>query len=188
VPSAQPRFLTILARIHSTLSIAPSLPTPSLHSAQSPADGVTTANPSNQAASQSPTAADSSTLTLPGAVELPFVPAVERQRERGEASEDAIVVVGQARARKRKRTGAKGKAEGDGEAKEAKEAIEVEPFDYAAASNILDEGPEPEAEERAGRKKKKQAKGAAPYQYGDFGAPPKAHSQPKSGNVSRTFR
>lgn len=105
---------------------------------------------------------DGDTLTLPGTVELPFVPASERRQKARTAEEaDAIVVVGQ-RQRKRKRVkgaGAKGK-DGEAAAVETRDQEDAEPFDYNAVSNILDEGSEPEVEESSSRKKKHKTKGA----------------------------
>ncbi|CCM05603.1 uncharacterized protein FIBRA_07831 [Fibroporia radiculosa] len=179
--SDQARFLEVVARIHGTLVIAPSVPklaatAPS--SAAGSSSGARTApgpdSDERRTSSEKGTSAD----------EIPFVPAAQRQQANSAVVDDSIVVVGQAKPQKRKRVG-KGKGKADGS--ETPGAEDVMPFDYGAVSNILDEGSEPEAEEQSSRKKKLK-KGAVAYQYGDFPAPPKAHSQPKSGNVSRTFR
>lgn len=183
--SVKPRFIEVLTRIHSTLTVAPSLPKSSSVIKSAASGNALLAQDAEASAPE-----DGDTLMLPGTVELPFVPASERRQKARTAGEaDAIVVVGQ-RQRKRKRVkgaGAKGK-DGEAAAVDSRDQEEAEPFDYNAVSNILDEGSEPEVEESSSRKKKHKTKGPAPYQYGNFGAAPKAHSQPKSGNVSRTFR
>lgn len=132
---------------------------------------------------------------VPGQVEMPFVPASERQemkRTNVEQEQDSIVVVGQSQRKKRKRVAAI-KVEKEGEA-----ALE-ETFDYSAVSNILDEGSDHEPE---GRKRRQKTQGvfyrtvlvvphltlSGRFDYGNFRAPPKAHSEVKSGNQSRTFK
>ncbi|PCH40326.1 hypothetical protein WOLCODRAFT_162269 [Wolfiporia cocos MD-104 SS10] len=177
VPSQKDRFREVVDRIHASLVIAPSAPivqpavmSTSESSSVTPARDVPAVN-----------------LTLTDAVEIPFVPAAQRQQAPTEIIDDSIVVVGQARQKKRKRAH-KGALQKGKDGTDSQEAA-AEPFDYGAASNILDEGSEPEQEDSGARKKRhKKNKGTAAYHYGDFPAPPKAHSQPKSGNVSRTFR
>ncbi len=143
--------------------------------------------------------------------ELPFVPASQR-KQAAEPVDDTIVVVGQPKRKKRKRVVEKAADTSDaapGQESSVKEE-EVEAFDYASVSNILDDGSD---HERAGapsakKKKQKHVKGKSCFHtyallcivadslcavsnasfYGNFGAPPKAHSQLKSGNQSRTFR
>ncbi|KAH9933267.1 ribonuclease H-like domain-containing protein [Amylocystis lapponica] len=161
------RFQEVLARIHGALVIAPSVPGVPVR--------AEAAEDESAAAEEGPAGAIET--------EMAFVPAAQRQEARREPVEDTIVVVGQAQAKKRKRSSAKAAKAAAGEEAEGG----VEEFDYGAVSNILDEGSEPETGDQ-GRKKKKRGKGASGYQYGDFGAAPKAHSQPKSGNVSRTMR
>ncbi|KAF5362917.1 hypothetical protein D9758_007096 [Tetrapyrgos nigripes] len=72
------------------------------------------------------------------------------------------------------------------------EEHEVEAFDFSSAPNILDAVPSAthEASARGRRKKDKknqEKKGSSTF-YGDFPAPPKAHSELKSGNIAHTFK
>ncbi|KZT11760.1 uncharacterized protein LAESUDRAFT_733747 [Laetiporus sulphureus 93-53] len=162
------RFQEVVARIHGTLVIAPTMPKLAAIPSKAGAEMV-------EAVEEAAGSAQ-----IEGQAEIPFIPAAQRTSAKMETVDDTIVVVGQARAKKRKR------------APPRTAAIEVESFDYSTASNILDEGFDGDAAEEAGTKKQKkkarQMKGAAGYQYGEFPAPPKALSQPKSGNQSRTFR
>lgn len=142
--------------------------------------------------------------------EIPYVPT--QQRKTREVVEDSsIVVVGQARQKKRKRTKSAQQIE-DGGSKNADKARASEnlesakPFDFSRVPNILDEVQE---EDRAPVKKKKGgnekgSKGAwlitdnkilhcrltssTVKQPHDFPAPPKAHSELRSGNKTLTFR
>ncbi|GBE85266.1 Exosome complex exonuclease rrp6 [Sparassis crispa] len=170
-------FREVVARIHGALVIAPSalkLPiTPQVDEESAVAEVEETSEM---------------------AVEIPFIPVSQRQPQPlREVLDHSIVVVGQSRTKKRKRDrGASGK-EGEGAEtpsanEEGKASAEGTPFDYNAVSNILDDASDLEPEEQGARKKKhRQGKGAAGHQYGNFPAPPKAHSQLKSGNQSRTF-
>lgn len=198
------RFREVVARIHGTLVIAPSVPKVLPQASQSSLSEA--ANGSANAAEEPVSTAQAVEDVI--GTEIPFVPAAQRQAVESGVVDDSIVVVGQARQKKRKRgaKGSKGKeiTEDTGNA----EQEDIEPFDYSSVSNILDEGFEPEQEEPSYRKKKQRhvkgtyrnnltcyyyevtlvQAGAAAYQYGNFPAPPKAHSQLKSGNQSRTFR
>ncbi len=86
-------------------------------------------------------------VSIDGATaEIPFVPAPLRQTAKPEVIDDAIVVVGQ-RQKKRKRAKKAGSTDdGDGErstavpAKGKVKTEDVVPFDFASASNILDDG------------------------------------------------
>lgn len=129
---------------------------------------------------------------------MPFVPVSERQKQMIETVEDdSIVTVGQQTARKkRKRTKSKAIPEEDGD---------IEAFDYSTTSNILDANPR-DRPEALPRKKQKGTmlpfsdilhgscalvgakRGSGVLEYGNFPAPPKAHSQPKQGNQSHTFK
>ncbi|KZT28826.1 hypothetical protein NEOLEDRAFT_1057691 [Neolentinus lepideus HHB14362 ss-1] len=173
------RFQDVVSRIHSTLSIAPTVPTALLSAAKSqPSD------PSPPAPAPEPPATGQP-------AEIPFVPPSQRQpKPTIEVLDDTIVLVGQARQRKRKRSdkpkAAKEKSKSSVDAEEV-----VEPFDYSTVSNILDDAPDVE-DAPAGKKKRRQrekAKGQLPvYQYGNFPAPPRAHREVKSGNQSLTFK
>ena len=180
------RFQEVLTRIHSALVIAPSI-----SPMQTPAHAAETMD----AETGQPVL--TAEVSESGMEEMAFVPAAQRQNaSREPVVDDTIVVVGQTRTKKRKRP-AKAAAT---EAVAAGEDEEM--FDFETVSNILDEGSEPEVADK--RMRKKGAKGAlslcnvdgqliidwrvATYQYGNFGAPPKAHSEVKSGNQSRTFR
>jgi len=85
-------------------------------------------------------------------------------------------------------------------------ALEPESFDFSAVHNILDDNPDLEDRNRK-KRQKKQSKGwpflfsfrvwdslfpsflvPGGVFYGDFPAPPKAHSELKSGNQSYTFK
>ncbi|TFK48707.1 hypothetical protein OE88DRAFT_1663795 [Heliocybe sulcata] len=166
------RFMEVVSRIHSTLSIAPTVPATLLTAAKS-------ASPQT---AETAAAAEPSVTGQPA--EIPFVPPSQRQpKATAEVLDDTIVMVGQARQKKRKRSD-KPKAAKD----KSKEEEAAEPFDYSTVSNILDEAPDLEEQEPAGKKKRRQ-KGKEPvYQYGNFPAPPRAHREVKSGNQSLTFK
>ncbi|KAH9939788.1 ribonuclease H-like domain-containing protein [Epithele typhae] len=172
--ASRARFLEATARIHGALVIAPTVPA-AVEAKEEPAqsqDGV-----------------------LKMDVEIAYVPAAQRARGLGAPEDDTIVVVGQAKKKKRKRVvdtddAGERTEKGKGKLKEEDEQAELPAFDYAAASNILDDGGEDlGAEAPATKKKKGKGKGSSNAAfYGDFPAAPKAHSQVKSGNQSRTFR
>ncbi|KAF4621790.1 hypothetical protein D9613_012206 [Agrocybe pediades] len=61
----------------------------------------------------------------------------------------------------------------------------AEPFDFSAAPNILDDNPD--LEDRKKKRQKKQNNKGGVF-YGDFPAPPKAHSELTKGNQSHTFK
>jgi hypothetical protein len=92
--------------------------------------------------------------------EIPFIPASQRQTtSKPEIIDDAIVVVGQ-RQKKRKRAAAAKKADvDDGEKPTAKLKAEVVPFDFASASNVLDDDGVPEKEDGRARNRKRQKRG-----------------------------
>ncbi|OBZ71400.1 Exosome complex exonuclease rrp6 [Grifola frondosa] len=167
-------FCEAMARIHSTLIITPSIPKIALGISSRPDITDDTGQLGDNI------------LQLP--VELPFVPASQRAGVKAEVVDDSIVIVGQARQKKRKRAEDRQKKPATAESAQEKadtggEGSAAEPFDYSGVSNILDdEGSDHEPEQRG--RKKKQKQGRAPYQYGGFSAPPKAHSQLKSGNQS----
>ncbi|KAM5540062.1 hypothetical protein V8D89_006202 [Ganoderma adspersum] len=177
--SNKSRFLETATRIHSALVIAPTAP----NSAVVKNDAVSTAV-------MIATADDPDVLKNEGVDELPFVPASQR-KQAAEAIDDTIVVVGQLKRKKRKRVAEKATDTSDATPRQESSVKheEVEAFDYASVSNILDDNSD---HERAGvpsaKKKQKHGKGSNASFYGNFGAPPKAHSQLKSGNQSRTFR
>ncbi|KAJ6465107.1 ribonuclease H-like domain-containing protein [Mycena vitilis] len=172
------RFEEVVARIHSALVIAPSMPV---------VDSVAIAD-----------SADS----IPGEpahgmqVEVPYVPAAQRTTKQVvEVVDDSIVVVGQARQKKRKRakvdTGVDGEPDGGSNKATKKEkhntpSGDAEVFDFGAVPNILDDVPNGEDMRIKKKKKQKQVKDK-PF-YGDFPAPPKAHSELKGGNQSHTFK
>ncbi|KAJ7499560.1 hypothetical protein FB451DRAFT_1073819 [Mycena latifolia] len=185
------RFQEVVARIHSALVIVPSMPVV-----------VSDATASTQPAADAEPAHGMQ-------VEVPYVPAAQRTTKIVEVVDDSIVVVGQARQKKRKRVKADAGADGDGEAdadgdalslkkatKKGKRAAkaegegagdsEGEAFDFSAVPNILDDVPNGEDMRVKKKKKQKQAKDK-PF-YGDFPAPPRAHSDLKSGNQSHTFK
>jgi exosome complex exonuclease RRP6 len=126
-------------------------------------------------------------------VEIPFVPAAQRQSAPvPEVPMDTIVVVGQ-RQKKRKRERAP-KPTADVDAAAAVEPAEpaeteLEAFDYASAPNILDQGQALLAAQGPGGMQKRRKKHEqAAVQYGDFPAPPRAPADVKSGNRSHTYK
>ncbi|KAJ7174298.1 hypothetical protein C8R46DRAFT_945281 [Mycena filopes] len=175
------RFQEVVARIHSALVIVPSMPVvdPAVMADSAPAEDE---------------------LAHGMQVEVPYVPAAQRTTKQiVEVIDDSIVVVGQARQKKRKRA----KTDADAEAatpsgeesghtkkasSKAKRAAEPdgEAFDFASVPNILDDVPNGEDMRMKKKKKQKQVKDK-PF-YGDFPAPPRAHSDLKSGNQSHTFK
>ncbi|KAJ6544046.1 hypothetical protein B0H19DRAFT_1169443 [Mycena capillaripes] len=178
------RFQEVVARIHSALVIVPSMPV-----------------------IESGVSAVSTTVQVTGEpahgmqVEVPYVPAAQRTTKQViEVVDDSIVVVGQARQKKRKRSKTDTGVDGDPSTEDsttAKKATkkekrdtsgeEAEAFDFSAVPNILDDVPN--REDMRVKKKKKQKQGGKDKQfYGDFPAPPKAHSDVKSGNQSHTFK
>ena len=107
-----------------------------------------------------PTPTPDADVAIDGATaEIPFVPASQRQTtSKPEIIDDAIVVVGQ-RQKKRKRAAAK-KADVDSDKPTAKpKAAEVVPFDFASASNILDDDSVSEQADGRDRKRKRQKRG-----------------------------
>ncbi|KAF9068629.1 ribonuclease H-like domain-containing protein [Rhodocollybia butyracea] len=168
-------FTEVVARIHSNLVIAPSA-----------AKVIHTTNASSVEQSFSAEVVEDGILPSSAQVEIPFVPAAQRSIKTSVSStpDDAIVIVGQSKQKKRKR--AKDPAN-SGEKRENQEA-NAAPFDFASAPNILDAVPAPE-QSHIPRKKPKQSKGSnGSAFYGSFPAPPKAHSEVKSGNKSHTFK
>ncbi|KAJ7896101.1 ribonuclease H-like domain-containing protein [Mycena olivaceomarginata] len=170
------RFQEVVARIHRALVIVPSMPVVD--------------SGAGEGAESTPQNAGEPAHGMQ--VEVPYVPAAQRATKQiVEVVDDSIVVVGQARQKKRKRaktdTGADG--DGDGDATTADSATaseEVEAFDFGAVPNILDDVPNDEDNRVKRKKKQKQVKDKA--FYGDFPAPPKAHSELKGGNQSHTFK
>ncbi|KAJ7123058.1 ribonuclease H-like domain-containing protein [Mycena epipterygia] len=174
-------FHEVVARIHNALVIVPSMP-------------VATPGTSAEPATQGEPAHGMQ-------VEVPYVPATQRTTKIVEVVDDSIVVVGQARQKKRKRVKADTGGDGDGDGadgpaspkkamkkeKRDAEGDEAEAFDFSAVPNILDDVPNGEDMRIKKKKKQKQAKDNKPF-YGDFPAPPRAHSDLKSGNQSHTFK
>ncbi|OCH91136.1 hypothetical protein OBBRIDRAFT_753802 [Obba rivulosa] len=178
--TARIRFSEIVTKIHGTLIIAPSMPKLAVACAASALPGEAGSAAAGEARDD-------------GVEEMAFVPAARRQATVREEEADAIVVVGQAKPRKRKRKEQKVRQGPEEEGGGPSGAGEGTEFDYSTVSNILDEGSGGEQGAEVGRKKqRKQGKGEgvadAVFTYGNFGAPPKAHSQPKKGNQARTFR
>jgi len=181
--SENPHFKELLNKIHRTLVIVPVVPnfTPTAitgdnESMDSDANGVDPISGMQ--------------------VEMPYVPASQRQSVRTAEETDAIVVVGQARQKKRKRTKAIASATDvtgvEHAATEKPQNSQAEdddietPFDFNAVPNILDDNPD--TEDRKKKRQRKQAAKRGGTFYGDFPAPPKAHSELKSGNQSHTFK
>lgn len=102
---------------------------------------------------------------IAGQVEIPFVPAIQRQPV--SAIDDSIVVVGQARKKKRKRTKAESVAGADMDVEVPENADtphndgdSAEPFDYSTVPNILDDVPTPDNDAASRKKKQRHNKGA----------------------------
>jgi exosome complex exonuclease RRP6 len=127
-------------------------------------------------------------------VEIPFVPAAQRQSAPvPEVPMDTIVVVGQRQKKRKRERAPKTVADGDAAAAAAEPAepaeTELEPFDYASAPNILDQGQALLAAQGSGGMQKRRKKHEqAAVQYGDFPAPPRAPADVKSGNRSHTYK
>ncbi|CAK5284338.1 unnamed protein product [Mycena citricolor] len=114
-------------------------------------------------------------------VEMPYVPPAQRAIR--PVVDESIVVVGQARQKKRKRT----KTETGGQPDTVEKTEPQEEFDFSAVPNILDDVPN-DQDMRVKKKKKGDKRGKDKPMYGDFPAPPKAHRDVKSGNMSHTFK
>ncbi|KAF9446370.1 hypothetical protein P691DRAFT_794509 [Macrolepiota fuliginosa MF-IS2] len=178
--SGSVRFQELVAKINSTLVIVPTVP----KIIDGDAEGSTT----------STTALEDATGMQ---IELPFVPAAQRQTitRVEEKEKDTIVVVGQSKAKKRKRTKANAVNQNRSQSKDEElkpetdtnddNTAEAETFDFASVPNILDDNPDVEDRKPV---KKKQRKGKGGQFFGDFPAPPKAHSEFKGGNQSHTFK
>ncbi|KAJ3998803.1 ribonuclease H-like domain-containing protein [Lentinula boryana] len=169
------RFAEVVARIHSTLVIAPSTLKKTTLTHESTSVSASTQD-------------DEDDETLPAAVqeEMPFVPSAQRAMNAGtnlQPGDDTIVMVGQARQKKRKRVRP---VPNSGEGKSKESDGNTISFDFASAPNILDAAPAAE-QTAVPRKKAKQTKARGAF-YGDFPAPPKAYSEVKSGNKSHTFK
>ncbi|KAG6819666.1 hypothetical protein H0H93_009746 [Arthromyces matolae] len=178
-----PHFRDVVARINRTLVIAPSVP--------SALDNIS----DHGAEDAKPAITELSGMQ----VEIPFIPASQRKAVQP-IVDDSIVTVGQARQRKRKRT--KPPADGlipttsaeksnseevepQNATKDSTAVNDQEPFDFATVPNILDDNPDVEDTKQKKRQKKQKSGGNF---YGDFPAPPKAHSEFKRGNQSFTFK
>jgi len=89
-------------------------------------------------------------------VEIPFVPAPLRQTVKAKVIDDTIVVVGQ-RQKKRKRSKKYEKTDISGvetpstPTGDIKAELDIVPFDFASAPNILDDGPSELNEQKGGR-------------------------------------
>ncbi|KAF8211725.1 hypothetical protein K438DRAFT_1807803 [Mycena galopus ATCC 62051] len=179
------RFQEVVARIHRALVIVPSMPVVAVGASEgtdSPLENVGEPAHGMQ-------------------VEVPYVPAAQRTTKVVEVVDDSIVVVGQARQKKRKRNkNDTGMDDRDGASPatadsaspkktpktEKHDGEEVEAFDFSTVPNLLDNVHN--GEDNRVKKKKKQKQGKDKQFYGDFPAPPKAHSDLKSGNQSHTFK
>ncbi len=195
------RVRDIVARIHGELTIAPTAP-----SMPPPSTATTSENQT--------TVEVKSEIAVSEQVEIPFVPASERQQTKlvttTTTEKDTIVVVGKPQRKKRKKERKAADASGTGSPQlESEEAADATAFDYSAVSNILDEASdhEPDASVGSGRKRKqkqrqRQGKGiqyhtryvgltctfVGPPDTSAFRAPPKAPAEVRRGNQSRTFR
>ncbi|KAH8114700.1 ribonuclease H-like domain-containing protein [Phellopilus nigrolimitatus] len=181
------RYREVVTRIHGALVIAPSLPKKA-NVTVNETEGIDRSDVSKSV--PSPVEVEQ--------IEIPFIPARQRQQHVMEEKEDSIVVVGKARQKKRKRSKQDTETEGvEGETKKAKgqsemglspEASEAEPFDYASAPNFLDEPLRDKAATLKNAKMKVKNSKVRAFEYGNFPAPPRAYNEVKGGNKSQTFR
>jgi exosome complex exonuclease RRP6 len=96
--------------------------------------------------------------TIPGQIEIPFIPSNQRQSHFASVPDDTIVLVGQARQKKRKRT--KSKVLDNSSIRDCENMGEDEVFDYATVPNLLDDvAPAPEGIDTRKKKRQKDAKG-----------------------------
>jgi exosome complex exonuclease RRP6 len=138
--------------------------------------------PPPESSGDAPANAQEATVDENGQIEIPFVPAEQRQSTNLEM-EAGIVVVGQ-RQKKRKRDRTAKKAATTPPEPEAEAEAEIEPYDYASAPNVLDD---PAAAGKKRKLGKHEGRGAV-FQYGDFPMPPRNPTDVRSGNRSQTFR
>ncbi|THU91472.1 hypothetical protein K435DRAFT_780706 [Dendrothele bispora CBS 962.96] len=119
----------------------------------------------------------------------------KRKRDKSKAGED---VIGDSEAADMSEGGhlsAKRSKKASGSGNGSPDEQELEPFDFSSAPSILDAVPTTTQDTQPGtgarkkkdRKKDKEKKGSSTF-YGDFPAPPKAHSELKSGNIAHTFK
>jgi exosome complex exonuclease RRP6 len=150
-------------------------------------------------------------------VEIPFIPASQRP-VKVEEQDTIVVVGQARQKRKRPKAGvsldgadaASGSAGAKVKKTKVNNGIEVkdedrEAFDFSAIPNILDDNPNLGEGNNKKKREKKDKKGKRAFLflsthdtyrfldlggafYGDFPAPPKAHSELKSGNQSHTFK
>ena len=96
-------------------------------------------------------------------IEIPYVPAGQRPTKRIEDERDTIIVVGQARQKRKRKTGEGKEPEASTSRDDATSSMivpkqdEIEPFDFAAVPNILDDNPD--TEDRKKKRQRKQTKG-----------------------------
>jgi exosome complex exonuclease RRP6 len=189
---ARPTFDAVVAKIHSSLSVAPTVP--QVRHGGSPISRTMLIisqlpTPPPESSGDAPANAQEATVDENGQIEIPFVPAEQRQSTNLEM-EGGIVVVGQ-RQKKRKRDRTAKKAATTPPEPEAEVEAEIEPYDYASAPNVLDEGARLLEDPAAAGKKRKLGKHegrGAVFQYGDFPMPPRNPTDVRSGNRSQTFR
>ncbi|KAL5524580.1 RRP6 [Sanghuangporus sanghuang] len=190
-----PRYQEAVSRIHSSLVASPSIPNASI-----------TTSLLNQTEPDETSPND----VVPGIVveavseqiEVPFVPARERQTHSlvTKVENDAIISVGRTRDRKRKRSSlAESTIIANKDVKKVKgevtdvngiiRAVEPKPeeFDYGSAPNFLDE-PIMDQSIIGKPQKGKTSKGRVGFEYGSFPAPPRTYNAVKGANVSHTFR
>jgi exosome complex exonuclease RRP6 len=155
ISSSGKKFLDLVARIHRTLVIAPT--TPMVNQtlfetiAQSSVGSTSVTSHSAMLAIVPLDAPDNA--TIPGQVEIPYIPSNQRQSHFAPVSDDTIVLVGQARQKKRKRT--KPKVIDNSSIGDRENSGDDEVFDYATVPNLLDDV-KPAPEDLSTRKKKRQ--------------------------------
>ncbi|KAF9221508.1 hypothetical protein BS17DRAFT_784858 [Gyrodon lividus] len=211
IPNAAERFKALVEKIHKTLVIAPVVPTPAVSVKTEPRESTQSGIFINASTNSSSTAPSVSASTPAAQVEIPFVPAHQRQSTLNPLiyaplEDDTIIVVGQggARQRKRKREKTRGlgqiapsKSGARSGASTSDQGGEVEEFDYSNVPNLLDgDGDDRGVGEPGGvggegetkKKKQGQVRGSGLFEYGNFRAPPRDQREVKSGNKTHTFR
>ncbi|PFH53303.1 hypothetical protein AMATHDRAFT_137825 [Amanita thiersii Skay4041] len=192
------RFKDLVSRINSTLVIAPSLTKVCVCELSAELELIPhiklRINNATEITVHPQTKAEPVTDMLGVDIEIPFISAAERKPKMSDPrTEDTIVVVGQGRMKKRKHKNVALSARANREIANVSDGTTTdnqEDFDFAAASNILDNNSDNEAEERVTKpqKPKKQTQMTKGQFYGEFPAPPKASSEFRRGNQSFTFR
>ncbi|KAF8315606.1 hypothetical protein DL93DRAFT_840172 [Clavulina sp. PMI_390] len=195
-------FMDAVRRIHSSLVLAPTLP--STHGLP-PITPIPDPDVLMMPAEIAFVPASERTTLVPSVTEAILTPSISSTADldlgpstrRDPLTGDTVVVVG------RKKKDKKHQADRLGALAVATSASlspdEPAAFDFSNAPNILDNTGDDDASYEVGQKRSKKQKGsdkvkrakgsaAAPSPYGNFPAPPRNRAEPRSGNVSHTFK